>query len=406
AGRRRRSPAVARAAGRTRRRPASSARRTRRFGASAATGEREGEPRGGCRLLLVPLPRGTESTTEPGQLSLQGRVARPDVAGGLLEQLLLREAHHRHAERRARLGDRLTEQLTLGGVDERVRTEDLGQVVRDRSGRRHGCAHDAVPARFELGQGPPELPLGRRPGRLLHGAHELFGVLEVERPGGVVHGSREVVLAQLVPATGDDDGRLDAATEGDHRRPPGVLTEADAGALHCARQRTQSRHPESYVTSHPARPPIGNLRGVCNLVMNMATAQIDAPRTPTDTEALDAYSTVVPSVAERLLPSVVQLRVMRRDRRGREAGGAGSGVVITPDGFVLTSAHVLGKAKSGIATLSDGRELPFDVAGTDGLSDLGLVRGAGVPVRPRTGASARRGPRGRRARRRRASAVR
>jgi S1-C subfamily serine protease len=49
-------------------------------------------------------------------------------------------------------------------------------------------------------------------------------------------------------------------------------------------------------------------------------------------------------------------------------------VVITPDGFVLTSAHVLGKATSGVATLSDGRELPFDVAGTDGLSDLGLVR--------------------------------
>jgi S1-C subfamily serine protease len=48
--------------------------------------------------------------------------------------------------------------------------------------------------------------------------------------------------------------------------------------------------------------------------------------------------------------------------------------VITPDGFVLTSAHVLGKATSGVATLSDGRELPFDVAGTDGLSDLGLVR--------------------------------
>jgi S1-C subfamily serine protease len=107
----------------------------------------------------------------------------------------------------------------------------------------------------------------------------------------------------------------------------------------------------------------------------MATDQIDLPRTPSNAEALDAYSTVVTSVAERLLPSVVQLRVMGRGgRRGRDAGGAGSGVVITPDGFVLTSAHVLGKATSGVATLSDGRELPFDVAGTDGLSDLGLVR--------------------------------
>ena len=106
----------------------------------------------------------------------------------------------------------------------------------------------------------------------------------------------------------------------------------------------------------------------------MTTDQFDLTRTPSNAEALDAYSTVVTSVAERLLPSVVQLRVMGRGSRGREAGGAGSGVVITPDGFVLTSAHVLGKATSGVATLSDGRELPFDVAGTDGLSDLGLVR--------------------------------
>jgi S1-C subfamily serine protease len=106
----------------------------------------------------------------------------------------------------------------------------------------------------------------------------------------------------------------------------------------------------------------------------MTTDQFDLTRTPSNDEALDAYSTVVTSVADRLLPSVVQLRVMGRGGRGREAGGAGSGVVITPDGFVLTSAHVLGKATSGVATLSDGRELPFDVAGTDGLSDLGLVR--------------------------------
>jgi S1-C subfamily serine protease len=106
----------------------------------------------------------------------------------------------------------------------------------------------------------------------------------------------------------------------------------------------------------------------------MATDQFDLTRAPSNDEALDAYSTVVTSVADRLLASVVQLRVMGRGGRGRESGGAGSGVVITPDGFVLTSAHVLGKATSGVATLSDGRELPFDVAGTDGLSDLGLVR--------------------------------
>jgi S1-C subfamily serine protease len=97
------------------------------------------------------------------------------------------------------------------------------------------------------------------------------------------------------------------------------------------------------------------------------TTTLQAP--PSTTEALDAYSAVVTSVAERLLPSVVRLRV----GTGRRAG-SGSGVVITPDGFVLTSAHVLGGSPAGTATLSDGRELRFDVVGTDGLSDLGLVR--------------------------------
>jgi S1-C subfamily serine protease len=95
----------------------------------------------------------------------------------------------------------------------------------------------------------------------------------------------------------------------------------------------------------------------------------DLQSPPSSAEALDAYSAVVTSVAARLLPSVVRLRV-----GGGRRAGSGSGVVITPDGFVLTSAHVLGRAQSGAATLSDGRDLAFDVVGTDGLSDLGLVR--------------------------------
>jgi S1-C subfamily serine protease len=99
----------------------------------------------------------------------------------------------------------------------------------------------------------------------------------------------------------------------------------------------------------------------------MGRVELETP--PSSAEALDAYSSVVTSVADRLLPSVVRLRV-----GGGRRVGSGSGVVITPDGFVLTSAHVLGRARAGSATLSDGRELPFDVAGTDGLSDLGLVR--------------------------------
>ena len=67
---------------------------------------------------------------------------------------------------------------------------------------------------------------------------------------------------------------------------------------------------------------------------------------PGDAEALDAYSRVVTTVAETLGPSVANLRVWSRTRRGR-ANGSGSGVVITPDGFMLTSAHVVGGRGAG-----------------------------------------------------------
>ena len=87
-------------------------------------------------------------------------------------------------------------------------------------------------------------------------------------------------------------------------------------------------------------------------------------------EALDAYSNAVITVAERLAPSVANLRVSR----GRRAGG-GSAVVITPDGFMLTSAHVIeGSTQPGRASFVDGRELRFDVVGSDPHSDLAVLR--------------------------------
>jgi S1-C subfamily serine protease len=96
---------------------------------------------------------------------------------------------------------------------------------------------------------------------------------------------------------------------------------------------------------------------------------------PTDDEALDAYSRVVTSVAERLAPSVANLRVSRRVRGGRRLDGAGSAVVITPDGFTLTSAHVVERTDgTGIASFVDGRELGFDIVGADPLSDLAVLR--------------------------------
>jgi S1-C subfamily serine protease len=87
-------------------------------------------------------------------------------------------------------------------------------------------------------------------------------------------------------------------------------------------------------------------------------------------EALDAYSNAVITVAERLAPSVANLRVSR----GRRAGG-GSAVVITPDGFMLTSAHVIeGSTRPGRASFVDGRELRFEVVGSDPHSDLAVLR--------------------------------
>ena len=101
---------------------------------------------------------------------------------------------------------------------------------------------------------------------------------------------------------------------------------------------------------------------------------VDAPDPPTEEEVLDAYSRAVSTVAARLAPSVASLRVTRRTRRGRVQAGAGSGVAITHDGFLLTSAHVVGDSDGGTARFTDGRELRFSIAGSDPLSDLAVIR--------------------------------
>src|SRR2546430_8815805 len=98
----------------------------------------------------------------------------------------------------------------------------------------------------------------------------------------------------------------------------------------------------------------------------------------TEEEALDAYSRAVIAVAERLSPSVANLRVSRRVRGGRVLDGGGSSVVITPDGFMLTSAHVVARTEGrGRASFVDGRELDFEVVGSDPMSDLAVLRADG-----------------------------
>ena len=84
-----------------------------------------------------------------------------------------------------------------------------------------------------------------------------------------------------------------------------------------------------------------------------------------DEEAFDAYSQAVMRVAERLSPSVASLRAR---------GGGGSAVAITPDGFLLTSAHVVRRSRRVRASFTDGRELTAEIVGTDPLSDLAVLR--------------------------------
>ena len=95
---------------------------------------------------------------------------------------------------------------------------------------------------------------------------------------------------------------------------------------------------------------------------------------------LDGYSQIVTAVAAALTPKVASLRVPREGTRG---GGEslGSAVVYTGDGFLLTNAHVVGRARGGTALFSDGTSASFTVVGADSLSDLAVVR-AGGPAPP------------------------
>jgi S1-C subfamily serine protease len=100
------------------------------------------------------------------------------------------------------------------------------------------------------------------------------------------------------------------------------------------------------------------------------------PENRPDADALDAYSAVVTTVAQTVLPSVASISV--RSRRG---SGAGSASVITPDGYLLTSAHVVVGSHSAEATFADGATVAADIVGRDELSDLAVLKARGpVPV--------------------------
>jgi S1-C subfamily serine protease len=94
-------------------------------------------------------------------------------------------------------------------------------------------------------------------------------------------------------------------------------------------------------------------------------------------DALDAYSRTVVAVASTIMPSVASLHA------SSEWGeAAGSAVVFTADGFLLTNAHVIGRATGGTARFADGTSAPFTVVGSDPLSDLAVVRAVGETPPP------------------------
>ena len=94
-------------------------------------------------------------------------------------------------------------------------------------------------------------------------------------------------------------------------------------------------------------------------------------------EALDAYSKAVVGAVELVGPAVVSIYVGGDSGNGdaaRERGGAGSGVVVTPDGYVLTNEHVVQRVDEARVSFVDGRTVPAIVVGRDPATDLAVLR--------------------------------
>ncbi|MBZ0158133.1 MAG: trypsin-like peptidase domain-containing protein [Alphaproteobacteria bacterium] len=99
------------------------------------------------------------------------------------------------------------------------------------------------------------------------------------------------------------------------------------------------------------------------------------PGDMSDVELLDAYSRAVISVVEAVGPAVVGISVLQHTgRREPMQTGAGSGVIIAPDGYILTNDHVVQQAKRLTVTLQDSSVLDSTLVGSDPITDLAVIR--------------------------------
>ncbi len=118
-----------------------------------------------------------------------------------------------------------------------------------------------------------------------------------------------------------------------------------------------------------------------NGVTNNGSCRIRAEDS-SDVELLDAYSRAVITVVDTVGPAVVGITVRKAaTRNGPEQRGAGSGVIIAPDGYILTNDHVVQGADAISATLQDGTSFEASLVGTDPATDLAVLRAsaAGLP---------------------------
>jgi S1-C subfamily serine protease len=111
---------------------------------------------------------------------------------------------------------------------------------------------------------------------------------------------------------------------------------------------------------------------------DFSSSEAPGPAPIDDQPLLDAYSNAVISVTERIGPAVVRVETGPKVPQARERGGLGSGIVISPDGLVLTNSHVVGTSRQIRLRDNEGIVTDARVLGVDPDTDLALLRADGV----------------------------